>query len=316
MPINLSGYVYDDAGAALSGKQVDAVSLTDNLVKATTTTLASGKWTFSALADDTYKVKITISPTQVIYANIGDSEVQYKAINLVGTITAAAGQVWDFLAGTVKLPSAATFVGTATSLLNSVAGRAYLAIRGSSAGGAVELSTDAADANGNALGVIQFADKNSTNAATKLVAYIVGTLTGATANNRGGGISFFTRADNVQSAPVQRMVVGADGTVDVSGTLVAGAIQPRTLVFPNDATTVNLAAAAVDLGDAGAMSGRVKIVKAWGGNIAISATGSAGIVTRPGTGTYQDPDGILASLTLQNGDSMMFYSQNDYWWVI
>ena len=86
MAVQLSGYYHDDSGVAVSGATAEAISLTDGLVKASGTTSASGKWSFSGLADDTYKVRVTHNGF-VGYPNIGDSEVQYASINLAGTIS-------------------------------------------------------------------------------------------------------------------------------------------------------------------------------------------------------------------------------------
>jgi hypothetical protein len=136
-----------------------------------------------------------------------------------------------------------------TSLVAGIAGRLYVAIRGPSAGGGIEFSTDQADANGNTVGIIQWADKNSA-ATEKRVAAIVGELEGGTSNNRGGRITFSTKANNSETFvevmrinSAQRVLIGTSSDngrdkLQVSGTgsfsaleVVGDAGNDRPLVF-------------------------------------------------------------------------------------
>jgi hypothetical protein len=67
-----------------------------------------------------------------------------------------------------------------------------------------------------------------------------------------------------------------------------------------------------DLGNATTLAGEVVIVKAWGANVTVSATGSTGIVSRP-----TDPNGgVNATVTIANGDSYMFVASAGYWWLV
>lgn len=86
MTVQLSGYYHDDSGVPIHGAAVEAISLTDGLVKDSVFTNVSGQWSFDDLADDTYKVRVTYNGF-VGYPNIGDSQVQYASINLAGTIS-------------------------------------------------------------------------------------------------------------------------------------------------------------------------------------------------------------------------------------
>lgn len=95
--------------------------------------------------------------------------------------------------------------------LQPLAGRSYLTVRGTSLAGGIEMSTAEADANGNAVGLIQFSDKNTT-AADKRVAAIMTTLDGTTANNRGGAIQFLTKKD-ATSGLTARLTVSNAGSV-------------------------------------------------------------------------------------------------------
>lgn len=96
--------------------------------------------------------------------------------------------------------------------LQTVAGRSYLTLRGSTLAGGIEMSTSEADANGVTVGMVQFSDKNSTNTNDKRVATITTTLDGTTANNRGGAIQFSTRSDG-GTAITTRLTITNNGKI-------------------------------------------------------------------------------------------------------
>jgi hypothetical protein len=84
--------------------------------------------------------------------------------------------------------------------------RRYVSVQGSTDAGVYEMSTGAADAAGNVVGVVQWTDKNSVNSTDKRVANIGVSLQGTTANNRGGQINFATKADGGNLAADSRLI--------------------------------------------------------------------------------------------------------------
>lgn len=95
-------------------------------------------------------------------------------------------------------------IGTSSPGVATSAGRGYLTLSGSTSMGVLEMITQTADADGNPLGALQFTDKNSTNP-SKIAGFINVALQGATANNRGSYMSFFTKANNGDLAEGMRI---------------------------------------------------------------------------------------------------------------
>lgn len=104
-------------------------------------------------------------------------------------------------------------IGTTAPGIQQTAGRSYLTVRGASDSGVVELATGSADANTNSVGVIQMTDTNSTSA-DKRIAGISGILYGGTANNRGGILTFYTKADGL-SGLNEQMRIDTTGRVGI-----------------------------------------------------------------------------------------------------
>lgn len=122
-----------------------------------------------------------------------------------------------------------TFIGNVTSIIASSTGRIFVAIRGSTAAGGIEMSTSAADADATLAGVMQWSDANGTGAERRL-ASIQGFTSGTTATNRGGVISFTTKADGgglTEAARItntQRMLLGTTTDDGVNKLQVNGSI--------------------------------------------------------------------------------------------
>lgn len=101
----------------------------------------------------------------------------------------------------------------------AVAGRNYLAVKGTTKAGGVEFQTAEADADGTVLGIAQFSDINSTSTEFRR-ATIVGFLQGSTATKRGGRLGFYTVADNSDTL-VQRLDIAQDGRVAIGAPAAA-----------------------------------------------------------------------------------------------
>jgi YD repeat-containing protein len=130
--------------------------------------------------------------------------------------------------------------------------RRYVSVQGSADAGVYEMSTSAADASGNVVGVVQWTDKNSVNSTDKRVANIGVSLQGTTANNRGGQMNFATKADGGNLAV--RFTIDKDGKVYTpnntldsgSGSVIFGGGNQST--FKTQALEINTDTRSVTLG--------------------------------------------------------------------
>ena len=95
-------------------------------------------------------------------------------------------------------------------------GRGMVAVRGSSDAGVLELSANIADADAAQVGLVSWADKNSA-ATDKRLAAIIGSTSGATATNRGGALTFYTKTNNASGLNA-RMVIDPSGNVGIGTT--------------------------------------------------------------------------------------------------
>jgi hypothetical protein len=121
-------------------------------------------------------------------------------------------------------------IGTTAPGVQTSAGRTYLSISGSTSSGFVEFLTAGADADLGSVGGMQFTDKNSV-AADKRIALISSNLHGPTANNRGGALSFYTKADGA-SGLNSRM------TIDNSGNVGIGTTNPAQVLHISAASNI------------------------------------------------------------------------------
>jgi hypothetical protein len=97
----------------------------------------------------------------------------------------------------------------------------------------------------------------------------------------------------------------------VVGTQGAQTLASKTFVDMRFDMTVGgvhvRASGPVDLGQASTQAGRFRSVKAWGGDVPVTGTGSAGFLA---AGTAP------ASVTIKNGDSQMFVASVDNYWEL
>jgi hypothetical protein len=129
-------------------------------------------------------------------------------------------------------------IGTAspqTSLdVRTASGQAIITVVGGTDRGNVNFSTGAADGNGVATGALDFRGGASTSASLEpRVALIGATTEGATANHRGGRITFNTKANNVASL-TERMRIDSSGNVLINTTTANGTLTVNGGVSADD----------------------------------------------------------------------------------
>lgn len=110
------------------------------------------------------------------------------------------------------------YVGSVNSASKLPTTRQYLNIAGTSGPGVIQLA-DTGNV-GTLDGLIEFHDlQNTSNSAGTRNAYIAGWVEGtATANNRGGMLTFATKQDGVSNAAIPRMTITNVGFVGIGGT--------------------------------------------------------------------------------------------------
>jgi hypothetical protein len=162
--------------------------------------------------------------------------------------------------GDLLLGCTATAAGTART-----AGATYLSVRGASASGNLELSSDRTDSDAVGMGGVICNDAaNVTDSSDKRIAQIAMLRSGSTAGRRGGMIEFLTRADNAatatervrinnigqvligQTTPLQdtgdTMLtvhgLGTFGGIEISGTLTDGDATQQAVISATDPHTV------------------------------------------------------------------------------
>ena len=170
---------------------------------------------------------LNINPTTTINTNNTDPT------SIIGFGLTTANALPKILRANVLTPSAVLDNGSnvwmlARSLgvgnlapIQVTAGRLYLTVKGTTDAGGVELLQANADADNVVVGVLQFTDANSTNA-DKRIAVIHSQTDGATANNRGGEIKFYTKANG--GALAERMNIEQSGEVNIIGDIDIGGV--------------------------------------------------------------------------------------------
>lgn len=144
------------------------------------------------------------------------------------------------------LCAANTFIGNVVSVLNVTAGRIFLCVRGSTGAGALELSSAAADADATLAGIVQFSDTNGAGGEKRL-ALIQGFTSGATANNRGGALTFATKTNGSSVAEAARFSNDQKfliGSTTVDGSTNKLQVNSGISITPATTTTAPTAGAA------------------------------------------------------------------------
>lgn len=148
----------------------------------------------------------TLTGTKWCAANAGGTAIDCTADLPVAGAAGSASEIQFRNSGTGAFAANANFVwddtntrlgiGTSSPGLAAGAGRSYLSVKGVSEGAIVELIQAGADADAATIGGVQFATDNNTNGANgKRSAAIFSRQSGATANDRGGNLQFWTKAD-------------------------------------------------------------------------------------------------------------------------
>lgn len=171
----------------------------------------------------------------------------YKSITITGGsingVTIGAGGAAPATFSTVTSNNSIT-IGEGNIIVPS-GGRNYLGIRGSTGAGGVEFSTSAADGDATLVGIMQWADVNSTNS-DKRIANINAVLSGSTTNNRGSYLAFSTKKDGGAMTEAMRISNGQRvlfGTTTDNGTDLGQfngpiiATQLKTTQTPTASTT-------------------------------------------------------------------------------
>ncbi len=180
-------------------------------------------------------------------------------------------------------------IGSATGPISTVAGRNYVTVKGSTSVGALELATSQADGEEVPVGVIQWTDVNSV-ASDKRIANMVATLSGATANNRGGRVKFAIKPDG--GTLMERLWIEPDGrlkfTLNRQGGDATNWFLPGTINYVEGGVFLQAGSAQVDFG-AGSETASVWVTLpvAFNGSTAFlfaSAWGSTEIVVSAGLG--------------------------------
>jgi hypothetical protein len=115
-------------------------------------------------------------------------------------------------------------IGTASPNADSAAFAPVLSVKGGSFDGVCELIGSRAD--GSATGVGQLRFVQNANTTGKTISYIQGETEGATANNRGGNLQFWTKANAGSLA--ERMRIDSSGALLVGTTTADGRISAET----------------------------------------------------------------------------------------
>lgn len=167
-----------------------------------TVTVANGYWKIVRLdgtGSNANVVEILASPsfggtikaaTSVIPANTPGANLTVTQNSVAAITSVESGALVNSL-----------YIGTGnvtngeTAPIGLQTGTRTIGVRGTSDFGVLEMSSGAADADGATVGSLQWADVARIGLANRFSAYIISALSGATANNRGGNLSFFTKAN-------------------------------------------------------------------------------------------------------------------------
>jgi len=154
----------------------------------------------------------------VILDNTGSGGKRYDVLSSSSGSGYGSGSfvIEDQAVGARLLINSSGNVGIGTTspgIMDSTSGttRRYLTIKGNAGVGVVEVAATLADADNTGVGQYSFIDVNSTG--DKRTALIYGLTSGATANNRGGQLGFYTKSDN--ATLIDRMWITNTGNVGI-----------------------------------------------------------------------------------------------------
>jgi hypothetical protein len=197
------------------------------------TTSPVGKLDFGSSAGFSGTVGL---PSVSIYAsgsnryglNVSSNSLDISSLSTNGRISFYTGGSTSSITERMRIDSTGNVgIGTNSPVYNldvqTASGASSIGIKGGTDRGNLNLLTGAADGTGVTVGVLAFFGGASTSgSAEPRLALISSTTEGATANNRGGRITFFTKADNVASL-TERMRIHSSGGVSIGNTTDSGA---------------------------------------------------------------------------------------------
>jgi hypothetical protein len=149
-------------------------------------------------------------------------------------------------------------IGTTAPLWSATptTGQIFLSVKGASDIGGVEIAGTVADTQNNVVGGLYFIDANSTNT-NKRAGSVLGWMTGPTAGNRGGSLTFNTHADGATGGQTERMRIDHNGNVGIGTTSVTGSgiASPGTLLQVTSTGNLNTAISGVTGATSGSNNG-------------------------------------------------------------
>ena len=194
-------------GSALSFNGSSATPIL-TITKATSATLSGLNFVFG-------------SATSSILVNDGSGEMQFAAG------TNSSGYYQTFLTNgseRMRLDSSGNLgIGTTSPKIQEWRTGTYLTVANASTRGQIEIDASVADSGSASLGALLFSySTNTTN--HKDVALIEAGSEGATANQRGGVLQFYTKANGTAS-PAERMRIDSSGNVGIGATSAGNKLQ-------------------------------------------------------------------------------------------
>jgi hypothetical protein len=198
-------------GAAMNG----TVGATTPSTGAFTTLSATGNFTFGGNLNSSLTSEFYIqSPNGNNFIGINETSAYIRlAAGGAVTLNSTSASTAFFASSTrmMDLTSTGLGIGTTSPQVQNWRAGTYLTVANASTRGQIEADAAVADSDSAALGALLFSySTNTTN--HKTVALIEANSEGATANQRGGSLNFFTKANGTAS-PARNMVLDSSGNL-------------------------------------------------------------------------------------------------------
>jgi hypothetical protein len=180
--------------------------------------------------------------------------------------------------------------------------------------GILELTSNSANADGNAIGRLDFGSDGQA-AGYKAISSIASFLSGSTSTKFGADLRFYTRADNAGTGdPSERMRIITNGNVGINITSPYGKLDVGGSIALNGRPVIDNSSSELYIGGITGVSGRgIDIISLWTGNterMRISSSGLVYINTTAGSGTLnlkaQSAGNIIRLQNINNGDGSIY----------